>query len=127
MPGGTVRLGLRGSSHARGLPRGGGLRVLILMPRAPYPADHGAALRNYHILKWLGARHEVTLISFGDPTNAEVARRLGEHAASIEILPFPRRSTFARLGDLAVTGRPDLARRLWSTELAARLADAVKR
>jgi len=103
------------------------LRVLILMPRAPYPADHGAALRNFHILKWLGARHEVALFAFGDPTNANASDRLGEHAASIDILPFPRRSRLARLHDLVVSDQPDLTRRLWSAELVARLSNVLKR
>ena len=101
------------------------MRVLILMPRAPYPADHGTALRNFHILKWLGARHEVALFAFGDPTNAHASDRLGEHAASIDILPFPRRSRLARLHDLVVSDQPDLTRRLWSAELVARLSNVL--
>jgi glycosyltransferase involved in cell wall biosynthesis len=97
------------------------MRVLILAPRVPYPADHGAALRNLHLLRWLGQRHRVTLVAFGDPNDRLARDALGDVAERIEILPSPGRPLGTRLYDFAITGAPDLARRLWSPALVERL------
>lgn len=97
------------------------MRLLMLAPRAPFPADHGAALRNLYLLRWLGARHEVTLVSFGDPEDVAACAELAVHAHRIEIVPFPRRSRLDRLRTLLFSLQPDLARRLWSVALIDRL------
>jgi polysaccharide biosynthesis protein PslH len=102
------------------------VRVLILAPRAPYPPNSGAAQRNLNLLRWLGARHELTLLAFGDPEDTEAIRVLKEHSAAAVIVPPPRRSLAMRLGDL-IGSRPDLARRLWSPDLGAHLAGILKR
>jgi polysaccharide biosynthesis protein PslH len=93
------------------------MRVLMLAPRAPYPADHGAALRNLHLLRWLGSRHDVTLFTYGDPENAVVRQVLDESARRVELYLEPRRTLRERLYTLVRSGEPDLARRLWSAPL----------
>lgn len=102
------------------------MRVLVLAPRAPYPADHGAALRNLHLLSWLGARHDVTLVAFGDPADLAANAVLRARAREVVILPPPRRSLHQRAGDLVTTGEPDLIRRLWSPDLVAVLRDRLQ-
>lgn len=94
------------------------MRVLILAPRVPFPPDHGAALRNLQILRWLGARHDVSLVAFGDPDDRPARDALLPHLRDLAIVPPPRRSRRARLRDL-LAGEPDLIRRLWSPELIA--------
>jgi glycosyltransferase involved in cell wall biosynthesis len=101
------------------------VRVLILAPRAPDPPDHGAALRNLRILSWLGARHEVALVTFGDPDDARARDVLGRHARDVAIIRPPRRSLGARLRDL-LAGRPDLVRRLWCPEFVAAVRARLK-
>ncbi len=95
----------------------------MLVPRVPYPPDHGAALRNWQILRWLGARHEVTLLGFGDPARASA---LAAHARRVEVVAPPRRSLLHRLRCFATSKEPDLVRRLWSPELAGRLSSLVR-
>jgi glycosyltransferase involved in cell wall biosynthesis len=40
------------------------MRILFLSTWYPYPPDNGSRLRVYYLLKALGARHDVTLLSF---------------------------------------------------------------
>lgn len=40
------------------------MRVLMLTQVLPYPLDSGPKFKTYHVLKYLAARHEVTLVSF---------------------------------------------------------------
>jgi len=42
-------------------------RVLILTPQFPYPPHQGTTIRNYNLIAGLARRHEVHLLSFGDP------------------------------------------------------------
>jgi polysaccharide biosynthesis protein PslH len=90
------------------------VRILILAPRAPFPANDGASQRNLRILRWLGSRDEVTLAAFGDPSDEAASCALGASAASVVIIPRPRRSASARVVDVLLTSQPDLTRRLWS-------------
>ena len=40
------------------------MRVLMLTPQLPYPPHQGTTIRNYNLIRQLGARHEVHLLSF---------------------------------------------------------------
>lgn len=102
------------------------MRILILAPRAPFPADHGAALRNLHLLRWLAARHQVTLVAYGDPADAAARAVLAKHAQRIEIVPLPHRSRRDRLKTLLFSIQPDLTRRLWSAALLDRLRAVLR-
>lgn len=102
------------------------MRVLVLAPRAPYPSDYGAALRNLHLLSWLGARHDVTLVTFGDPEDQTLQGALRARAREVVILPTPRRSLLRRASDLVTTDTPDLIRRLWSPDLISVLRDRLQ-
>jgi hypothetical protein len=39
-------------------------RILLLTPQLPYPPQQGTSLRNFHLLRALAQRHDVTLLSF---------------------------------------------------------------
>jgi sugar transferase (PEP-CTERM/EpsH1 system associated) len=102
------------------------MRILMLTPRAPYPADHGAALRNLYLLKSLSRRHEVTLMTFGNPADVAAIHVLQEYARRVRVVPPPRRSPWSRLVALGISRQPDLARRLWSPALVARLRETLE-
>lgn len=97
------------------------MRLLMLMPRAPFPADHGTALRNFYLMKWLGAQHDVTVVAYGDPDSRKTREALGEHAREVHLVPLPHRSIAQRLLGLATSQQPDLAKRLWSRPFVDRL------
>ncbi len=99
----------------------------MLMPRAPYPADHGTALRNLYLLKHLSRHHEVSLLTFGNPADTSVIRVLQEYARRVDVVPLPRRSPWRRLIALGTSRVPDLAQRLWSPALIARLQEMLER
>lgn len=103
------------------------MKVLFLTPQLPYPPTKGASLRNFHLIKGLAASHEVHLLTFlepgNDPTNAAPLRDL---CVSIAAVPAPKRSMFSRLASLLLSGSPDMASRLASSEFAGKLDGALK-
>lgn len=93
------------------------MKILILTPQLPYPPQQGTSLRNYHIIRGLAERHEITLLSFleenqtADPVAIAPLQRLCHH---IETVPVPQRTTVTRLWQLASSRLPDMAHRLYS-------------
>jgi len=47
------------------------MRILHLIPYSPIPPTFGGALRNYHLLKHMAANHDVTVLLFGTPEDAD--------------------------------------------------------
>ena len=70
------------------------MHILFLSAWCPYPADNGSRLRVYHLLRGLGRRHKVDLLSFcpeGD--DGSRAAHLGEFCRRVTLLPespFPQ-------------------------------------
>ncbi|MCB8945723.1 MAG: glycosyltransferase [Ardenticatenaceae bacterium] len=93
------------------------MKILILTPQLPYPPQQGTSLRNYHIIRGLAQRHEVTLLSFleGNQTADPAAiAPLQALCLRVETVAVPPRSGMKRLWQL-VSGRlPDMAHRLYS-------------
>jgi glycosyltransferase involved in cell wall biosynthesis len=89
----------------------------MLTPSLPYPLHQGGAIRNFGILHGLhDAGHEVTLLSFHDETTVIETTPLPDLCAAVYTVPPPLRTRLARLRDLFLSRRADLARRLYSTE-----------
>ncbi len=100
---------------AAGSEGGGGLRILMLTPQLPYPPHQGTSLRNYNLLRYLSARHEVSLLSFAAPgARPEELAHLRSLCRRVEMVPAPTRSLGRRLATLAASPRPDMAWRLAS-------------
>ena len=72
-------------------------RILVLLPSDPFALDSGARIRNAGLIELLRERHEVHTL---------IARA-------------PQRSTPRRVRDIAFTGLPDMAHRLWFTDIAS--------
>jgi glycosyltransferase involved in cell wall biosynthesis len=70
------------------------MRVLFLSAWFPYPPDNGSKIRVYHLLRALGRRHQVTLISFAFGTaRPEEGEDLGRCCAGVQAIernPFER-------------------------------------
>ena len=98
------------------------MRILVLAPRAPFPADYGAAQRNLMILQWLSRQNQVTLLAYGNPSDETVKTALESTGAAVHIVALERRSLAKRLQTLLLSIEPDLARRLWSVEFNRRLS-----
>jgi len=72
------------------------MRILFLSTWFPYPPDNGSKIRVYHLLRALGARHKVTLLSFAfDTASPEGANELNCFCADVATV---RRNPFDRGG-----------------------------
>lgn len=106
------------------------LRLLILTPQLPYPPQQGTSLRNYYIIRGLSERHQITLLSFhadSATSDAVSSSHLLEYCATVETVPQPRRTSFARFLQIAVGRRPDMALRLSSPEFVRVLSRLLER
>lgn len=102
------------------------MNVLMVAPSLPYPPTSGGALRVYSLLRALhGAGHRVTLLALDDSGFDFSGTPLATLCARIETFPVPQRSKAERLKTMLTSGEADLARRLYSPELADRLRDLL--
>ncbi|HEX6384569.1 MAG TPA: glycosyltransferase [Anaerolineae bacterium] len=91
--------------------------LLILTPQLPYPPQQGTSLRNYHIIRGLAGRHDITLLTFleaNETVDPQAIAPLLELCKALIIVPAPTRSLKQRLLQLLTTRRPDMAHRLAS-------------
>jgi sugar transferase (PEP-CTERM/EpsH1 system associated) len=117
----------------RGVPAGelrgpllGTRRILFLTPQFPYPPHQGTTIRNYNLIAGLAERHQVHLLSFGDPAeNSDTP--LHRLCTSVEVIPPPRRSMRHRLRGLLLSTLPDMALRLPSAGFQAALDSTIDR
>src|SRR5436190_19958185 len=89
------------------------MKLLVLAPQWPDPPRQGAAIRNFHELRYLAQRHDVTLLTFTPEGGVVDKSRLGPMLRS-EILPAPMRSRTDRVRTLLSPGQADMAWRLRS-------------
>ena len=78
------------------------MNILFLSRWFPFPPDNGSKLRIFHLLRGLSEKHNVTLLSFSDPSLLS-SHRFGQDLPCAEIhvipwKPFNRQSVKARLG-----------------------------
>ena len=104
-------------------------RILLLTPQLPWPLHQGTAIRNYHVTRWLAARHDVTLVTFGHPSGSDDPSHLAPLLAlGVRVITAPapgRRPLGRRFVDLWTTPIPDLARRLDAPSIRRALASLV--
>jgi sugar transferase (PEP-CTERM/EpsH1 system associated) len=101
-------------------------RILVLTPQFPYPPHQGTTMRNYNLVAGLAERHEVHLLSFGDPDKSR-GTPLDTLCRSVQVVLPPQRSTAQRLKGLLFSRLPDMAQRLPSAEFQAALAATLER
>ncbi len=91
-------------------------RLLFLLPSVPDPPDSGAKLRNLMLLRLAAENHAVDAVAFG---HKDEAARLSALAERVRVVtPPPDRGAWRRGLGAARSRLPDMAQRLWSTELA---------
>lgn len=99
-------------------------KILVLTPQYPYPPSQGTAIRNYNLIVGLARRHEVHLISFGDPAMAGTSP-LHRVCGSVRVVSLPQRSMGQRLRGLFLSRLPDMAQRLPSPQFSSAVASAL--
>jgi sugar transferase (PEP-CTERM/EpsH1 system associated) len=100
--------------------------ILLLTPQFPYPLHQGTTLRNYNLIAGLARRHQVHLISFGDPATSS-GTPVDDLCRTVQVFPTPERSTLQRLKGLAFSRLPDMAQRLPSAAFAGALDATLQR
>ncbi|HTP07091.1 MAG TPA: glycosyltransferase family 4 protein [Anaerolineae bacterium] len=70
------------------------MKILFLSTWFPWPTDNGSKIRVYHLLRALGARHQIELLSFAfdtaRPTEAQPLREFCAEVQAIDLNPFKR-------------------------------------
>jgi glycosyltransferase involved in cell wall biosynthesis len=96
----------------------------------PYPPHQGTSLRNYHIIRGLARRHQITLLSFREsvpPLSEESTGPLQDLCQQIVTVPLCRRGRWRRLLQLLTSTRPDIAFRLHSQAMVEAAVSILKR
>ncbi|HEV8637695.1 MAG TPA: glycosyltransferase [Chloroflexota bacterium] len=101
------------------------MRLLFLTPQLPYPADKGTRIRNLGLIRELARRHEVAVLSFGEPADRAAAAGLSGICRVLDVLPPPTRPRWRRALASLADPRPDLARRLESAIFGRALRGAL--
>lgn len=104
----------------------GGEIILFLTPQFPYPPHQGTTIRNYNLIKGLARRHQVHLLSFGQPETSR-GTPLDDLCSSVQVVRTPQRTTRQRLKGLFFSRLPDMAQRLPSAQFRAALAATLER
>ena len=100
------------------------MRVLSITPQLPWPPDSGGRAAVHQWLRWIGRRHEVTLLSFAlEPPAAEARVALEGICARVEVVARRLRSPLsAALGSLR-SGEPHTLVPFVSAEMGRRVAE----
>ncbi|WP_322488670.1 glycosyltransferase family 4 protein [Chloroflexus sp.] len=102
------------------------MRILMLSPYPPYPPRGGGALRIYHLLRGLAARHTVTLLSFAPDEAAAAAMQPLRDLAEVRIvIGLTARSLGQRALTTLASPLPDMALRNASPAYSAAFAELL--
>lgn len=66
------------------------MRILFLALELPYPPDSGGRIRTFNMLKQIARRHEVTLVSFGDASDASALTTLRALCSDVIAVQCPK-------------------------------------
>ena len=65
--------------------------VLYVTHRVPWPPDRGDRIRTYNIIRHLGQRCRLHVVSLAEePASPKVITELKRHCASVSIVPIPK-------------------------------------
>jgi polysaccharide biosynthesis protein PslH len=107
-------------------------RILILTPQLPYPPQaltgfsQGTTIRNFNLIAGLCRRHEVDLLTFHAPAEDEGPELLGAYCRQVVTAAPPARTLTRRALDTVLRTAPDMALRLETPVMHARLADLLR-
>jgi glycosyltransferase involved in cell wall biosynthesis len=102
-------------------------KILVLTPQFPYPPQQGTTIRNYNLIAGLARRHEVHLLSFGDPDNDSRGTPVDDLCQTVHVVQPPHRTMGQRVKGLLFSRLPDMAQRLPSAEFGAALRQIMER
>ena len=94
------------------------MHLLFLTGQLPYPPHAGGALRTFGLIDGLHkCGHEIDLLTFRDPAQAETSiAPLTALCREVISLPTPQRATSTRLRELLLTRKADMQSRFYSAD-----------
>jgi glycosyltransferase involved in cell wall biosynthesis len=102
------------------------MQLLLLTPQLPYPPQQGTSLRNYHIIRGLSGRHDVSLLSFTETPPAASDLAVMEQHTRVCTVPAPVRTTGQRILQLVGSRLPDVVHRLTSAAFDRQLEELLR-
>lgn len=105
------------------------MQILFVSWWWPYPASNGAKIRIYNLLRHLGAKHKVTLLSFAESDEAtdEQVQHLRSFCEHVEALPKPRYQPGNLKAVLGYASRwPRSLVDVYSPQMAVRIQEMVQ-
>lgn len=83
------------------------MKLLVILPRVPYPVEKGDKLRAYHQLRCLSARHEIHLITLNnEKLDPDAEYELKKFCRSVHVLKLEPLGLVLNLLWAFFTGRP---------------------
>ena len=82
------------------------MKILHIIAYSPVRPTFGGALRMHHILRLLAARHDVTVVAFGEDAEAEAYQaEFGHRLRAVHMVPFRWTTRYRRLAQLVAFWR----------------------
>ena len=102
------------------------MKILLLTPDLPYPAESGVAIRNLGIIRGLNAaRHRLTLLSFADKSVDRDTNPLFDLCEAVHTVPLPTHGKLKRIVTLLSSDKADMEFRLASEQFERTLSDIL--
>jgi len=76
------------------------MRILIACPTLPYPQSSGYAIRIFQLVRLLQQQHEVTLLTYGDPSDRDASDELRALVPDLHVVQRGTTLTAKRLDQL---------------------------
>src|SRR5262249_15805782 len=105
------------------------VKVLLLTQVMPFPPDSGPKAKTWNLVKWLGARHDLTLASFSRDETARGLDALRGYCRAVHAVPMGRGLVCGGqgVGGAAVDDRGRCSRRHASAGRSPRARDRLRR
>lgn len=102
------------------------MRILYLCHRIPYPPDKGEKIRAFHLLRAIGARHELDLFTLvDDPRDLAHRAALAEHCHRLTLARVHPKMARLRSLPYLLTGTPLTVPYFYSAELQSAVCKAL--
>jgi glycosyltransferase involved in cell wall biosynthesis len=105
------------------------MRILFLSRWFPVPRDNGSKLRVYNLLRGLSQRHDVTLLSFIDPSKEDPAiSEVQPLCSGVHVIPWQEFSSGSRRARLGFfSSSPRFLIDTYSPQMASLIRDSISR
>jgi len=103
------------------------MKILVLLPRFPYPTEKGDKLRAFHQIKQLSVNHEIILCTLNEGTlHKDAMRVLKKYTSSIHLLPLGKITILLNIIKALFTGKPMQVGYFYNSGSARRIRKIIR-